>query len=443
MSMKPELNSVEKTVNLDTMKPTSVRWRIFLMLLVLSAINYLDRAVLSIAMPAINEDLNFDPAIVGIIFSSFFWGYTLVQIPFGILADRVRPDKLIVGSAVAWGIVQTLTGFVTGSKSLIFLRTLLGVAEAPVFIGGAKLQSLWLTSAERGRGATLLTSGTPLGTAIGGPIIVVFMAWFGGWRGALIATGILTLVIAWIAWKVIKGTPATSKSMNEAERQYIQSALDEEYEAQKGTGHVKVTVKDYLKDLNFWCLNLGFFFYITVFYGLMTWGPSYLAATQNLNIQSIGSAVLIIFGSGFVGELTGGWIADTWRKKGGSFNVVMRTMLSISGIVTAVSIYSLSKTTSLTMAITLLSISLFFLRWGSLYWSFPAALSKREHIGIVGGCMNFTGNIAGIIIPIYIGVIVQATGSYNIALMTFVASGLLLVLASVLIKYNRKFGSEM
>lgn len=422
-------------------KPTNVRWHVFLMLLVLVTINYVDRAVLSIAMPAIQKDLSLDPAIVGLILSSFFWGYALMQVPSGWLADKYRPEKVVIGAAIGWGIVQTLTGFISGFKSLIFLRVLLGITEAPVYPGSSKLQSIWLTSKERGRGATILDSGAPLGTAVGGPIIIAFMAWFGGWRGALIGAGILTLVIAWFVWRVIKGGPESNPNVNEAEREYIRKALTEEYEEHKKLSGVSVGAKDYLKARNFWFMCLGWFSFNTVFYGLMTWGPSYLAKTQNLNITAIGGSILVIFGSGFVGEIIGGLITDKWREKGGNFNTVMRTMLSIAGIMTALSIFLLSKTTSITMAITLLSTALFFLRWGGLYWSVPAAISQREHVGTIGGCMNLAGNIAGVTTPIYIGIIVSVTGSYFLALMVFVVAGLLLATASSFINYNKKVGS--
>ncbi len=264
------------------------------------------------------------------------------------------------------------------------------------------------------------------------------MAWFGGWRGALIGAGILTIIIAWLAWRVIKGGPNGNPKVNEAEREYIRKALEEEHK--RNASGVKIGAKDYLKARNFWCMCLGWFSFNTVFYGLMTWGPSYLAKTQNLDIKAIGGSILIIFGSGFIGEIIGGLITDKWRDKGGNFNTVMRTMLSIAGIMTAIAIFLLSRSTSVTMAITTLSIALFFLRWGGLYWSIPAAISQREHIGTVGGCMNFAGNIAGIVTPIYIGIIVSITDSYFLALMVFVVAGLLLATVSSLINYNKKIG---
>ncbi|MHB1654437.1 MAG: MFS transporter [Desulfitobacteriaceae bacterium] len=422
-------------------KPSRVRWHIFIVLLILATVNYVDRAVLSIAMPVIQKDLALDPAIVGVVLSSFFWGYALMQIPSGWLLDRARPDKIIFGAAIGWGLVQTLTGFVQGPRVLMFLRAMLGVFEAPVFPGGAKLQSKWLASKERARGATILDSGAPLGSAVGGPIVIVFMAWFGGWRGALIGAGLLTIVVGFLAYRVIKGDPDTNPRVNDAERAYIKAALDEEYEESRKSEKSKAVIGDYMKSVNFWAMCLGWFSFNTVFYGLLTWGPSYLAKTQKLNINSIGWSSLLIFGLGFVGEIFGGWLADTWRLKGGNYNTVMRTIFGIAGIGTSISIFLLSKTTSEEMAIALLACTLFFLRWAGIFWSVPAAIAQRDHIGIIGGTMNFAGNIAGVITPVYIGLIVKFTGSYFLALMAFVVAGLLLATSGGVINYTKKVGA--
>jgi ACS family D-galactonate transporter-like MFS transporter len=85
-----------------------------------------------------------------------------------------------------------------------------------------------------------------------------------------------------------------------------------------------------------------------------------------------------------------------------------------------------------------LSITLFFLRWGGLYWSIPAMLATRHKVGVLGGLLNFGGNIGGMVIPIAIGAIVQYTGSYFLALMCFAAMGVGLLLCSVGIDYETK-----
>lgn len=92
-----------ESVNVSLSKPTNVRWYVFFSILVLCSINYVDRAVISVLMPAIQSDLGFSPVLIGFVFSAFFWGYTLMQLPAGWLCDRVSPGKIIVGTGVLWG----------------------------------------------------------------------------------------------------------------------------------------------------------------------------------------------------------------------------------------------------------------------------------------------------------------------------------------------------
>src|SRR5215471_9075707 len=74
---------------------TRVRWKIFLLLLMLTSINYIDRASLSVAMPLIGKEFNLDPAMQGLVLSSFFWTYAFMQVPGGMLADRYKPRVVI------------------------------------------------------------------------------------------------------------------------------------------------------------------------------------------------------------------------------------------------------------------------------------------------------------------------------------------------------------
>jgi len=415
---------------------------VFFTLLVLCTINYVDRAVLSICMPAIQKDLSLDPAVVGVILSAFFWGYATMQIPMGWLLDRFRPGRLIVISAVFWGVFQILTGFVSSSKMFIFLRVLLGVSESPMYPGGTKLQSVWLTSKERGRGSALMDTGAALGNAVGGPLVILFIAWFGGWRGALIGAGILTIVIAGLSWRFLKSGPEANPRVNQAELDHIKTALAEEYDVDKnvdGSTMKSVGYKDYLFSLNFWCMCIGFYAIDAYWYGLMTWGPSYLAATLHVDIKTIGGSVLLIFGTGAVVELIGGVITDKWRQTGARANTVMRTLLAVLAIGMAGSMYFLTKVTTLTEALICLTVAVSFERWaGMLFFVIPPAISQRNHVGTVAGCMLFSGNFAGIITPICIGLIVSLTGSYNGALMMFIGFGLLILLAALLLDFDKK-----
>lgn len=431
---------------MDSAKPSNVRWYVFVTVLILCTVNYFDRAVISLCMPVMEKDLHFGPQLIGVILSSFFWGYTLMQIPVGWLSDRFRPGPLLVSSGILWGVFQMCTGFISNAQVLMFLRALLGIAEAPMYPAGSKLQSVWLPSTERGRGAALLAAGSDVGIALGGPIVALFLAWLGGWRGALVGAGVLTIVVVLACYKVMNGDPNTSPSVNQAERDYINKALAEEYEVSQkerlASGKAAVGVGEYLTNRNFWAMCLGFYCVDALYYGLMTWGPLYLSTTQHMNIMAVGGAIFIIYVVAVAGALTGGFCTDKWRLSGKSLNGIMRKSLTVLGAVIAVCMYLLSSATTASFAIGLLAVAMFCLKWSlCLYWQTPAAVAQRKDVGTVAGSMNFIGNFAGVITPICIGMIVGATGSYFWAIIMFLVFGLGNCLFPWFLNYEKKIGN--
>lgn len=118
--------------------------------------------------------------------------------------------------------------------------------------------------------------------------------------------------------------------------------------------------------------------------------------------------------------------------------MVFRTLFGIAAIMATVSIFLVAYTSNPILVVVLLSTTLFFLRWCGMYWAIPSALAGRGKSGFLGGCMNLGGNIAGITTPLIVGFIVQATGSYFLALMYFAAAGIALLICSSLIDYSRK-----
>ncbi|MET3936821.1 MFS family permease [Arthrobacter sp. OAP107] len=72
---------------------TNVRWKLFLLLLVLVSVNYIDRGSISVALPIIQKEFNLAPELVGLLLSAFFWTYALMQIPVGLLIDKFGPAR--------------------------------------------------------------------------------------------------------------------------------------------------------------------------------------------------------------------------------------------------------------------------------------------------------------------------------------------------------------
>ena len=417
--------------------PTKVRWKIFLMMLFLIAVNYIDRASLSVAMPMIAKEFDLSPAVQGLLMSSFFWTYAFMQIPGGMLADRFGPRVVIVCSTLGWGFFQAIAAACTGWVSLLITRLGLGASEAPIYPAGGKLNGIWMTQNERGRGATLLDGGAPLGAALGALIIAGLLTHFDSWRVSFVVAGVGTMIAGVFAWWYIRNHPREHTGVNEAEAAFIEEAHAADLAAEPA--HASGKVMDFFKYRSVWGMFFGWMCFNALFYGLLTWMPTYLSKVHGMDIKQMGGAVFIMFFSGFVGEMVGGWIADKWKAAGASQAKVLRTLFGIASIIATIAIYNVARFKDPVTIVILLSVTLFFLRWCGLFWCVPSILGTRKRVGFLGGVMNLGGNFAGIGVPILVGVIVQATGSYDMAMMLFAAAGAgLFVCSSIVIDYSKK-----
>ncbi|WP_428956656.1 MFS transporter [Streptomyces sp. cg35] len=421
----------------DQAPPTRTRWRIFLLLLAIVTLNYIDRGSVSVALPLITDDLHLSKEVTGFVLSAFFWTYALMQIPAGRLIDRFGPRRMAGGACVGWGVATALTAGATGVGSLLTARLALGAVEAPVMPAGGKLNAHWLPAAERGRGAVLMDGGAPLGSALGGVAISGLIAWTGSWRTSFVVAGAATVAVGFLALWFLRDTPREHPAVNAAEAAHIERAHAAEDAAAPGEDRPARLV-DYLKYRSFWGMCLGWMGFNGVFYGLLTWGPLYLSETKGFDIKSIGWSTLLIFGAGFVGELTGGWLADLWRSRGTRANTVLRTLMGVAGAAVTAGLLGVVLVPDAMTAVVLLSGVLFFLRWAGLYWALPSTLGGRANAGVVGAAMNLSGNLAGIVTPIAVGFIVGGTGSYTWALLYFVGAGALFTVSSLVIDYSRR-----
>ena len=416
-----------------------VRWTIFSIIFLLVVVNLVDRVSLSIGMPTIAKEFNLSPAMQGVILSSFFWAYALLQLPGGWMIDRFGPRKIITGSTLFWGIFQTLAAFATGGISLLVTRVALGAAEAPLFPAGGKLNATWLSSRERGRGAVIMDCGGPLGAALGGLVIAHLIAVLGSWRLVFAIAGIATIVLSWIAWRYLRDQPHLHPAANQAERDHIQqvdvNVPDDDAKSAQG-GRFGLPARSLAAIL------IGRAAWAMMFFGLLTWGPNYLSQARGFDLIAIGNATFFIFMSGVAGSLCGGFLMDALVKAGYSQGKVLKGLLLISGAIALVAFISLPGLANAVMAVAVLSLAAFFLMWGSLYWSLPPLLVARNKVGLMGGAMNMAGSVGGISVPIVVGLLLQASGGYQTVLWFFAGCSLVYMMGSFCISLQPRVGGK-
>ena len=417
-------------------KPTRVRWRLFLLLLILVSVNYIDRGSISVALPIIQKDFHLPPELVGLLLSAFFWTYALMQVPVGYLIDRFGPRKVVTASCIGWGAATAASGLAGNFISMFIARSAIGVTEAGVMPAGGKLNALWMHSKERGRGATILDAGAPLGAGIGGILITWLIASTGSWRWSFIIAGAATVVLGLFIWWYVRDNPRAHRAVNDAEAEYIEASHREE--SASAPASTRRGLVQYLRFRSFWAMCLGWLGFNGVFYGLLTWGPLYLSEAKHFDLKTVGWSTFVIFGAGFVGEILGGLLADKLRSRGHGTNLVMRSMLGAAALIVTLGLVGVTLVGDPITAVVLLSTVLFFLRWVGLFWAVPATLGGRENAGVLGGAMNLSGNVAGFVTPIVVGLIVGATGSYTWALLYFVGSAIVMGVSVLVLDYSKR-----
>lgn len=417
----------------------NLRWVLLCFFVLVMLLNYIGRSSLSIALSLVSSDLHMNESTAGILSSSFFWSYTLMQIPGGWLVNHLKTRKIVTTTLLGWGVIQALTAVATSFNIFIWFRLLLGIFEGPVQVGMNNATLKWLRADERGRGSTIIDSGGPLGSAIGSLFVTGLIVWLGSWRTAFVFIGAVTVLVGVLAWLFIRNEPSDHPWITDDEAQYLDQGIkaEEQNEQQESSAAPELRAAAF-RSLSPWMLVVGFAAYDAVQYGLLTWAPYYISQSRGVGFGMTGIASMIVYLGGFLGEMVVGQVADRWRRAGGSNNLVMRTLFVFAGVGVTVCTLLVNAVTGVVAAIMLLTIASFFVRFGGLYWSVPQMIVRREQVAVVSSVMNFGGNAMGIAIPILVGVIAQATGSFTGVFIMFSACGLAMALASAIMNYSRK-----
>lgn len=165
--------------------------------------------------------------------------------------------------------------------------------------------------------------------------------------------------------------------------------------------------------------------------------PSYLNDALGFDLAALGWGTFLVYGAGVIGQLVAGFWSDRWRSTNPRHNVVMRTILAVSGVGTAVAIFLIPPVTDGAIALALLSTAVFFINFGGLYWSIPALLAPKEQVGTVGGVMNVASSGGGAIAPIAMGFAIGASGgAYGGAFVFLGVCAIVYLVGSLIIDFE-------
>jgi len=368
------------------------RWSIVILLFAASLINYLDRAAISFALPLISKDFQLTPQGKGLLLSSFFWSYAMMQIPIGWCADRLNLRWLYAGAFTIWSLAQGLTGLSSSLAMLLGFRILLGVGESIYLPGGTKIVSLLFSPKERGLPSGLFDFGTRTGLVLEGILVPWLLVHF-GWRRTFVLLGFTALV--WIApWSGF--FPRHLRAVNS------NAALPD---------RAPQFVARSLLNRNLLGICVGFFCFDYYWYVLVTWLPDYLVTVRHLSVVQAGFYASLAFFTFGIAEPIGGWIADSLIRHGWDETATRKTIVAFAFSM-GVFLIAAMRTAHIGVAIVLLlGACLVGLSTGNLL-TILQSCAPSEAVGVWTGAENFAGNLAGIIAPLAVGFLITSYGSY-------------------------------
>ena len=386
-------------------------------------ITYMDRVVISTAVPVIQKDLGFSLVTMGWILSAFRWGYALFQIPGGWLGDRIGPRRALSLIVMVWSLFTSATALSWNAASMAVFRFFFGIGEAGAFPTATRSLSRWMLPAERGYAQGLTHAGSRLGAAITPPLAVYLIASY-GWRIPFYTFGALGVVwaMAWFAW--YRDTPEEHGWVNAAERDLIRSSLGG---PRSRTTRV-VPWGRILSNRTLWVLSSMYFCYGYVISVYLDWFPKYLNDYRGFNLRAMGLYTSLPLFAGTLGDLLGGWLSDIWAKRSGNLAAARRGVGTTGFLVAFAGILPATFTSDAVASVWYTCVAVFALELTvGVAWAIPLDIGG-EYAGSVSAVMNMCGNVGGALSPTLLAYLVRGYGWEA----PFVFTALLCLVAAVL-----------
>ncbi|MCC4313846.1 MFS transporter [Streptomyces malaysiensis] len=387
-------------------KNTRARGVLLALLFVITALNYLDRSNLSVAMPHIKEEFGLSATEQGLLLSSFSWAYVIAQLPAGWAVDRFGVRVSYALSILAWSLVTAATSLARGFASLLGLRMALGIAESPAYPANNKLVTTMIPSSQRARATATYLAGQYLGLTIALP----FLSWLvavAGWRSVFLVTGLMGAVAVWL-WNRFGPRPApagesTTEASPEEERSVEAQPVD-----RKDVGYL-------LRKKRLWGLYISQFCSNGSMWFFLTWFPSYLTEQKHLDFLKAGFVGTFPYIAALCGVILSGFLSDHLLKRGMSRTWARKLPIMVGFALCGV-IVTANYTDSVPLVITIMSVAFFAQGLAAIGWTLASEIAPVRMMGLAGGVFNFFTNLGGAVVPVVIGVILDATGSFNGAL---------------------------
>ena len=373
-----------------------MRYGVLLLLCLAAVIAYVQRTAITVPTKVIQRDLGIDEWRMGLVMGSWYWGYALLQLPAGWLADRWGSRAALVLFAASWSVLTGLTGLATDFYSLLAVWTAMGLAQAGVFPAATKAIGAWFPAAQRASASGWLICGQLAGAALAPPLVAQMLGVI-SWQQSFALVAVPGLL-----WAVMYRVLTPSRTEPTPERLALGAVLGRMLTS---TSMQLLCAQQFLRSA-----AMTFFF---------TWFPRYLQETHHVTATQSGWLAAMPPVAAMAGGMSGGLVSD-WLLRTTGNRRLSRQGVAVAGMLgcTALTLAAYFVADPLA-SVGLISAGALCGVFGGVSGYSVAIEFGGKRVATVFATMNMCGNVGSALFPIAVGYLVGTTGQWDLALLLF------------------------
>jgi len=397
----------------SALRPSNIRWRIIAILMFVSFVSYLLRGNLSIAGPAMVEDLQLTEIQWGWIMAAFPLGYALFQFPGGCWGDRKGPRFTMAAITIGWGVLIAVTSLTPARDVapvylvigfLLTIQFLVGAAHAPVFPIMVSAIERWFPPGGWALPNGLTSAGLTVGLAVTASALPWLIGQY-GWRIGFLVLAPFAFIAGALWWWYSRDNPADHPAINNAEVVLLTSPVSDT-SSEKCS---ELAWRRVLKNRDALFVMLSYSSMNFVFYVVFSWGYYYMVAVRGMGAQEAGFLTSAQWLAGAAGALSGGWLGDKLcRTMGVRWGCRLPIVIGCS--VSALLLIGVAVHPNAYVAAFMLGACFFFNQFTEGAFAANGAAIGGRHAGAVYGLFNTGANFMGFINALLLSAIAAALG---------------------------------
>jgi ACS family tartrate transporter-like MFS transporter len=374
---------------------------------------YIDRVNISFASLQMNRDLHFSATTYSVGAGLFFIGYAFCEVPSNLMMLRYGAKKWFTRIMFTWGLLAMAMMFVRTPLQFDVLRLLLGIAEAGFFPGVVFYLTLWFPGTARARAVSRFYIALPLSSVVMGSLAGWLLGLSGklglsGWQWLFLVEGLPAALFSIVIFKMLPDGPKDAAWLTADEKAWLAGQLKaDSAEAHLGHG---ASVLQALLSPKVWLIGTYFLFALIVSYAYSFSAPAILQGATGWSVTKVGWLIAAFGIAAALGMILNASHSDRTRER--KWHCVVPCLVMGAA-------YACAGWASAGWLV-VLSLAIGFIAFNSMLG--PALAVPQQFLAgraAAAGlaAMNTITMFSGFIGPVWMGMVRDKTGNYNIGLV--------------------------